>query len=129
MQPHRTGWGVAVLGLLVLSIAVACGGSDEESGSGSTTFTGTDGAALYGQACAACHGAELEGTDEGPPFLDAIYRAGHHSDAAFFLAAKSGARSHHWNFGNMPPIEGLSDDQISAIVAYVRARQADAGIE
>jgi len=111
-----------------LAVGVACGGGDEDA-TPARTFEGTDGAALFQQACAACHGADLNGTDQGPPFLDAIYRAGHHSDAAFFLAAKTGARSHHWNFGNMPPVEGLSDEQIQAIVDFVRAEQRAAGIE
>lgn len=120
---------VAGLGLLVLGLVAACGSSAAGDDEPIATFEGTDGAALYAQACSSCHGADLRGTDQGPPFLDAIYRAGHHADPAFFLAAKRGVRSHHWSFGNMPPIEGLSDEQLEAIVAFVRARQADAGID
>ncbi len=108
-----------------VAVAGACGGGSEPV----PAFTGTDGAALYAQACASCHGAGLRGTKQGPPFLDAIYRPGHHADAAFFLAVKGGARQHHWNFGNMPPVQGLSDPQIEAIVALVRERQHAAGID
>ncbi len=110
----------------MLAFAAACGGDTEDP---AIPFEGTDGAALYAQGCATCHGADLQGTDQGPPFLDAIYRPGHHADASFFLAVKTGARSHHWNFGNMPRISGLSDEQIEAIVTFVRARQRAAGIE
>lgn len=106
-------------------VAGACGGASEPA----AAFTGTDGAGLYAQACASCHGADLRGTRQGPPFLDAIYRPGHHADAAFFLAVKGGAHPHHWNFGNMPPVQGLSDAQIEAIVAFVRERQRAAGID
>jgi len=120
---------LAALSLLAATaLAFACGGGDGDP-TPARTFEGTDGSALFQQACATCHGADLNGTDQGPPFLDAIYAPGHHADPAFFLAAKTGARSHHWNFGNMPPIEGLSDEQIAAIVAFVRAEQRAAGIE
>ncbi len=106
----------AALTALALWVAGCSAGSDEPA----VPFTGRDGATLFAQACARCHGSDLRGTDLGPPFLDTIYRPGHHADASFFLAVKSGARSHHWNFGNMPPVAGLSDKQIEAIVAFVR---------
>ena len=116
-----------VLALLVLAALVGCAGDD--AATSDAPFEGLDGARLFGQACADCHGADLEGTEQGPPFLDQIYAPGHHADPAFFLAAKVGARSHHWNFGDMPPVAGLTDDQLEAIVAYVRERQRAAGIE
>jgi len=119
-----------LLGLaLVMSLLLtACFGSDDAEPS-TTPFAGSDGATLYAQACAGCHGAELRGTDEGPPFLNAIYRPDHHADVAFLVAVRSGARSHHWTFGDMPPVEGLSDAQVAAIVAFIRAQQQEAGIE
>jgi mono/diheme cytochrome c family protein len=122
---------VALAGALLLGALLvgACTGSDGEGEPVSTPFTGTDGAVLYSQACAGCHGADLGGTDQGPPFLDAIYRSGHHADAAFLLAVRRGARSHHWNFGNMPPVEGLTDGQVVAIVEFVREQQRAAGID
>lgn len=125
----RRNAGLATLGLLAALLVAACGSSEPGDDQPAATFEGTDGAALYAQACSSCHGADLSGTDAGPPFLDVIYRSGHHADASFFLAAKRGVRSHHWSFGDMPPVEGLSDEQIEAIVAFVRGRQAEAGIE
>ena len=88
-----------------------------------------DAAALYGRQCAACHGEDLRGSEQGPPFLNAIYRPGHHPDVAFLVAVRSGVRPHHWNFGEMPPIVGLNDEQVAAIIKYVRTQQRDAGIE
>jgi mono/diheme cytochrome c family protein len=117
------------LALAAATSLLACTSSDGGGTPASTPFTGSDGATLYAQACASCHGADLRGTDEGPPFLDAIYRPGHRADVSFHLAARSGARAHHWNFGNMPPIEGLTDEQIAAIVEFVREQQRAAGIE
>lgn len=123
MTGGRLGAAITIAASVV--VASACGGGSEQA----PPFTGTDGAGLYAQACASCHGAGLRGTKQGPPFLDAIYRPGHHADAAFFLAVKGGARQHHWNFGNMPSVQGLSDPQIEAIVAFVRERQHAAGID
>ena len=113
---------------LAAMLFVACGTSSNAP-QGRTSFDGTDGAILFGQACASCHGADLEGTADGPPFIDSIYRSGHHADAAFLLAVRRGVRSHHWGFGNMPQIAGLSDEQVAAIVEFVRERQRGAGIE
>lgn len=92
-------------------------------------FDGTTGAQLYAQACSTCHGTDLRGTEQGPPLLNRIYEPGHHSDASFVLAAMNGARAHHWDFGDMPPIEGITQDQVEAIVAFVREEQRAAGIQ
>ena len=78
--------------------------------------------------CAACHGADMKGTTAGPPFLHPIYAPNHHSDEAFFRAAEDGVQAHHWQFGDMPPQPSLSEEQLRAIVAYVRDRQRDEGI-
>jgi len=111
--------------LLLLALA-ACGGDPDEV---PVPFTGMDGAALYAQACASCHGADLRGTAQGPPFLHDVYRPAHHADAAFLLAVRRGSPAHHWRFGSMPPVVGLSDEQVQAITAFVRERQRAAGIE
>lgn len=119
---------VAVLAGLILG---ACSDGDAVAINDvpSGTFDGTSGAALYAQACATCHGGNLRGTDQGPPFLNRIYEPGHHPDQAFLAAAIAGVRSHHWEFGNMQPIEGITEQQVQAIVAYVREQQRAAGIE
>jgi mono/diheme cytochrome c family protein len=82
----------------------------------------------FEQNCASCHGINAGGTQQGPPLVHPIYNPGHHADGAFFLAAKSGVRQHHWNFGNMPPQPQVSDAQIAAITRYVRELQAANGI-
>lgn len=40
-----------------------------------------------------------------------------------------GAPSHHWQFGDMPPVEGVTEDQVAAITEYVRHLQRQAGIQ
>jgi hypothetical protein len=47
---------------------------------------------------------------------------------AFVLAAKNGVAAHHWPFGNMPAVEGVTDADVLNIVTYVRALQRENGI-
>ncbi|WP_420402408.1 c-type cytochrome [Nisaea sp.] len=82
----------------------------------------------YEKFCAGCHGLNGVGTDKGPPFLHRVYAPGHHSDESFYLAALRGARAHHWRFGDMKPVEGVTEKQIEMIVKYVRALQRANGI-
>lgn len=91
-----------------------------DAAAGEIAFTGT---------CASCHGIGAVGTDEGPTFLDPIYRPGHHADGAFLAAVRLGVRQHHWPFGNMPPQDGITNQDINNIVAYVRQLQQAAGIQ
>jgi len=84
---------------------------------------------LYEANCAECHGSNLRGTDKGPSHLSIVYVPGHHGDQAFVVAARVGVRAHHWDFGNMAPVEGLSDDDLAAIIAFVRETQRIEGFE
>lgn len=87
------------------------------------------GQALYKQNCASCHGADLNGSDKGPPFLHRVYEPSHHADLAFQLAVKNGVRAHHWKFGDMKPVPAATPDDVAHITAYVRAEQRKAGIQ
>lgn len=82
----------------------------------------------FEETCAACHGKNGAGTENGPPLIHDIYNPGHHSDESFYLAAKLGTRQHHWSFGNMPPQDHVTDEELRAIVAYVRELQQANGI-
>ncbi|ABQ39785.1 cytochrome c [Bradyrhizobium sp. BTAi1] len=88
----------------------------------------TRGKALFGANCATCHGERGAGTDKGPPLIHDFYNPGHHADAAFFAAAKFGVRQHHWHFGNMPPQPQVGEEELAAIVDYVREVQVANGI-
>lgn len=80
--------------------------------------------------CAACHGANAAGRNGvAPPLVHRTYEPGHHSDMAFFMAVQNGVRAHHWPFGNMPPVGGLTRADVQAIVAYVRELQRANGID
>ncbi len=120
--------------VLVLTVAIsagACGVS--ESTSADVTEPGADdvgsGEVLYQANCASCHGVDLRGTDKGPSHLSNVYEPNHHGDASFLLAVRNGSPQHHWRFGDMEPIEGLTDDDIVAITAFVREQQAVYGFE
>lgn len=84
---------------------------------------------LYAANCAECHGADLRGTDKGPSHLSEVYEPSHHANAAFLLAVQAGVRAHHWSFGDMPAIEGLSPNDVEAIIAFVREQQRIQGYE
>ncbi len=80
--------------------------------------------------CAACHGANAAGHNGvAPPLVHKIYEPSHHADMAFVVAAQNGVRAHHWDFGNMPPIEGLTQGDVKMIITYVRELQRANGIE
>jgi len=79
--------------------------------------------------CAVCHGVNAVGQNGvAPPLVHRIYEPNHHSDGAFVLAAKNGVQSHHWSFGNMPPIKGLTDADVKYIARYIRELQKENGI-
>ena len=122
----RTAIGALTAALLVVS--VSCGGDstdNESNGAGSVN----GGAELYQSSCASCHGVDLSGTDRGPSHLSVVYEPDHHGDDAFRSAIRNGARQHHWNFGDMAPVAGLTDDEVEQIIAYVRSEQIRQGFE
>lgn len=87
------------------------------------------GEVAYNENCASCHGTNAAGKDGvAPPLVHIIYEPSHHGDAAFRLAATKGVRGHHWPFGNMPPVENITDQEIVDIVFYVREVQRANGI-
>jgi mono/diheme cytochrome c family protein len=124
----RRAMGPMQLGLVAVVIALAigaCAGDDATPEAGSASA----GAELYQQSCASCHGTDLGGTDLGPPHLSQVYAPDHHPDASFRAAITQGSPAHHWEFGDMPPVEGLDDDEIELIIAYVREQQETHGLE
>ena len=105
------------IALLLLIGAVACGGGQQG-----------DGATLFAENCARCHGDAGDGTDMGPPLVHRLYEPGHHPDFSFQNAVKNGVISHHWEFGDMPPVAGLSEAEVTQIIAHVRELQREGGI-
>ncbi len=95
------------------------------------------GRALYADHCAVCHGAELEGAPDwrrpdadgrypAPPH-DATGHTWHHGDGMLFDYVKRGGQAVLDDMGvdfrsAMPAFGGvLSDDEIAAILAFIRS--------
>jgi mono/diheme cytochrome c family protein len=117
--------------VMVLLLAMGCGGDEPSSNGGEGSPESAliaQGEDLFGERCAACHGNDLMGTTVGPPFLDPIYAPNHHPDEAFYSAVANGVQPHHWDFGAMPPQPSVTEDEVRAIIAFVRAEQQEAGI-
>jgi mono/diheme cytochrome c family protein len=93
---------------------------------------------IYRQHCAACHGAALEGQPEwksrnergrlpAPPH-DETGHTWHHDDEVLFEVTKYGLGKHAppGYQSDMPAFGGqLSDDEIIAVLAYIKSRWPD----
>ena len=88
-----------------------------------------EGQRLFDASCAGCHGALAAGSDVGPPLVHAYYQPSHHADIAFHRAVELGVRPHHWRYGPMPRVPGLTTADVGRITAYVRWLQRQAGIQ
>jgi len=82
----------------------------------------------YQQKCSGCHGLWGDGSKLGPPLMHPFYKPSHHPDAAFYRAALRGVRAHHWEFGDMPPISGVTREDMDTIIPFIRWLQHDKGI-
>ncbi|MBA84200.1 MAG: cytochrome C [Rhodobacteraceae bacterium] len=84
---------------------------------------------IFENACVACHGAGGVGVEgAGPPLIHVIYEPSHHADETFQRAVALGVRSHHWRFGNMPPVKGLTRGDVAMVITYIREIQRANGI-
>lgn len=84
---------------------------------------------IFESACAACHGGNAVGIEGvGPPLIHVIYEPSHHADESFQRAVAMGVKSHHWRFGDMPPVGGLARGDVAMVIAYLREIQRANGI-
>ena len=134
-------WQVPLAGLGVLAVvgaAVLVGGGGAERGGSAGDPDIAAGRALYGEYCAACHGANLEGQpnwrEAGPdgtfpaPPHDATGHTWHHGDRLLFDYTRLGGQEMLRRMGagdaksGMPAFgDRLSDDQIRDILAFIRS--------
>ena len=113
-QPAQPGEGLPIVSVVVPTL----------------TATAQAGEIAYNKNCASCHGKNAAGQEDvAPPLVHRIYEPNHHGDQAFFLAAQNGVRAHHWPFGNMLPVEGVTQQEVASIIEYVRALQRANGIK
>ena len=84
---------------------------------------------IFEHKCQSCHRINAAGRHEiGPPLVHKIYEPSHHSDQSFYRAVALGVKAHHWPFGNMAAVEGLTQGDVKAIIFYVRELQRENGI-
>lgn len=86
------------------------------------------GESVFRAHCVKCHGEGAAGTKAGPPLVHRFYNPDHHADITFRWAVERGVRAHHWSFGDMPKIEGVSKDEVDSVIVYIRGLQKKAGI-
>ncbi len=94
--------------IIILTVTVLLGACREPSAD-------AEGAEIYAQLCANCHGSNLEGA-VGPP-LDAGSAAAEKPDDYYMVTITRGK-------GRMPSFPGLSEEQLDRLIAYIRQRQA-----
>jgi len=128
MRLAMTGLAVAAAAVAVYLFVAPDGPDGGEVVIPALSDSGARGQVAYGRYCASCHGAKADGTDKGPPLIDRVYHPGHHGDASFVTATRRGARGHHWPFGDMKPVEGVSDAELADLIAFIREVQHANGI-
>jgi len=84
---------------------------------------------LFETNCSSCHGPWGKGTEIGPPLMHRFYIPSHHDDTAFYRAALTGTKAHHWKFGDMKPVPGITRKKMDKIIPYVRWLQQQSGIK
>jgi mono/diheme cytochrome c family protein len=119
-EAHRT---------VIDGILARASGKKFDSSSRSVPAGSESGKALFASKCAGCHGPDALGSRKGPPLVHRIYEPSHHADASFYRAVRQGVKSHHWSFGDMPPVPGVTDEQVGDIIRYVRKLQMATGIK
>ena len=130
---------IGVYTSLLLLLALGCGGDDtpatapRPAADDPTPREGLSemvraGEALFNRNCSTCHGVGAVGTNQGPPLLDRVYHPGHHPDASFRNAVRNGVPAHHWKFGDMLPVPGVSAEEVDEIICYVRQTQRESGL-
>lgn len=136
---NRTGKIAVAVGTVVVAVAavviVARGPDGRSLADHTDPQLVAQGREIYQQYCASCHGAELEGQPNwqsrrpsgalpAPPH-DESGHTWHHPDRLLFNITKFGMKPfapEGW-VSDMPAFEGvLSDEQIWAVLAYIKSR-------
>lgn len=122
---------VIAIGVFILAITMDQRSRDPEMVAPVSTglsALASQGEPIFLQRCAMCHGRGAIGSRQGPPLLHEAYGAESFSDASIVRAVRNGVTANRWQFGNMPAIPGISDDDLTALVRYIRELQIQRGI-
>ena len=138
------GWAFGGLATALLAVALAACSAENPPALGYSATQPASGAAavvvpslsenarageqVFNANCVLCHGPNASGTGLGPPLVHKIYEPGHHQDFTIQSAVRNGVPAHHWQFGNMPPVPAVTDEDIPNIICYIRELQRANGI-
>jgi mono/diheme cytochrome c family protein len=110
------GWAAAIATVAVL--VTGCGPNEPP-----------DAAALFAANCALCHGPAAQGVDDqGPSLLEDRYLADAFTDEAVAAAIRSGVASSDDRWAPMPAFPRFDDEELDAVVGYVRELQRRAAL-
>ena len=117
---------VVLLASLVGALGGCGGGGDPQAVASPDVVLGEQ---RYAQRCAMCHGADLRGSRIGPSHLSSVFGPEQTTDAMFADAIRNGGRSGRFpQYDAMPAVPGLSNHEITSIIAYVRSVQRAQGL-
>lgn len=103
-----------LIGFGILALGVAFSGS----------ALAADGAALFKSKCAACHGAEGQGTAMAPAFQgnDFIKTSKDADISAVITTGRDGAAKKYKNFAiGMPAQKTMADEDVKAVVEHLKS--------
>jgi hypothetical protein len=60
--------------------------------------------------------------------MHAFYKPSHHENSSFYRAVRNGVKAHHWKFGDMPPVTGLTPEDVAKLLPFIRWLQKENGI-
>jgi mono/diheme cytochrome c family protein len=109
---HGTALGIAMLVLLSIVVAVFLHAAAHR---GLAIGYAAEGEYVFADHCGGCHGAYAHGTGEGPSLVDA--RLAPLDGDVFERAARRGT-------GAMPEVEGLDDQDLADVIAFVNGLRA-----
>lgn len=117
--------GVVVLVVVIAVVLTATGGSDDPPAPGSPEELAL-GAEVYDQSCATCHGPEARGGLAGPPLIHEMYEDLTGADIRTVIGQGKSPTNWPQFEAGMAPVPNLSQDEVAAVIAYVRDVQRDA---
>lgn len=128
-------WMLLMMVILIIATITTMWGDEKISIKASPTIPELSVSAQLGRTiinarCADCHGVDMTGgSRKGPPILHSMYREEIFPDFVFKRSVLEGKREKNWRFGPMPAQEGLSDEEVDGIIAFVRELQNATGMK
>ena len=101
---------------------------NEGSGASVSSLPAQQSRIAFASECAGCHGRRARGTERGPDLIHPDYGPSARSDAQFRRAVREGMPARRGGYGDMPPVEGVSERRLERMIAFLRELQRADGI-